>query len=71
MRDSYVPTILVLAFSISNFAATRSVFVISADYWPLLPFLSMIVIHGGYGYSNPSTVATQHFSWAASNRYTN
>jgi len=32
MRDSDVPTILVLAFSISNFAATRSVFVISAEY---------------------------------------
>jgi len=45
---SYVPTILVLAFSISNFAATRSVFVISVDCWPLHSFLSMIVIHGSY-----------------------
>jgi len=58
MRDSDVPTYSRLAFSISNFAATRSVFVISADYWQLLQFLSMIVIHGGYGCSNLSTVAT-------------
>jgi len=36
---SYVATILVLPLSISNFAATRSVFVISENCWPLLPFL--------------------------------
>jgi len=58
MRDSYAPTYFVLAFSISNFAATRSVFVISADYWTLLPFLSIIIIYSGYGCNNLSTVAT-------------
>ena len=62
--------IFLLAFSISNFAATRSVLVISADYWKLLPFLSVIVIHSGYGRNNLYTVATQHYKWADSNRYT-
>jgi len=52
----------VFSFWISNFAATGSVFVISADYLTLLPFLSKIVIRGGYECSNLSTVATQHFS---------
>jgi hypothetical protein len=54
-RDS--PTYSRLSFLYLKSRCHQVSFVISADYGPLLPFLSSIVIHSGYGCNNPSTAA--------------